>query len=249
MAAKKFDFKKAVTDLLFAMGGQISVDGPGGYTFVMETAAGPLRVQVHDDWLAARFDDVSAATKLVATGSLNKFSGKWNWHYTKPTFDDVVELARELAGVLVDDEDLEECIGDGEPGENTAFRYGYRDADNYNTNAQVVLRGGFTRRDVRVLIACSDRDGHNYFIPGQVGLSDLQDSFADASMWLDERDHPYHEIHAIEPIDAAASDDAMTVKDLVAKFVAVACDGSWDDNYKPAAYEVMKSRAEAQGHA
>ncbi len=256
MGKSKFDFKAAASSLLYRMGANLPALGedrlPFGYAFSFDTQAGRLLVTVYDDWVAAMFENPKAAAELVGDDArLNKNSGKWNWHFTDPTADSLVELARGFAGVVVSDEEIEDLVDDsfldeGE-GDATLFRYGYRDADNYKTNSKVVLAGGFTRLDVKVLFACADREGDAYFIPGQVGLADLQDNFSGCeSMWLDERDHPYHEIHAIEQCDEEPAKDAMTMSDLVARFVAVAAEGGWDDNYKPAMYETMVARAQAQ---
>lgn len=86
----KFDFKAALVEMLVRIGAQPS----DFYDLVLETRAGPLRLAAYDDWLAARFDSPDRAGEVVSAGSLNRFSGKWNWHFTKPTADDVANLER-----------------------------------------------------------------------------------------------------------------------------------------------------------
>lgn len=56
------------------------VDEGAMYPYTVETTAGRLDLNFHDDWLACCFDDVERAKKLVGAGCLNRFSGKWNWH-------------------------------------------------------------------------------------------------------------------------------------------------------------------------
>ena len=48
--------------------------------YAIATIAGELRVTVYEDWLACRFEDVARAQEEVISGSLNSWSGKWNWH-------------------------------------------------------------------------------------------------------------------------------------------------------------------------
>jgi len=57
------------------------------YDFEMDTPAGLLHMSVHNTWLATRFDDVALGTAFTKTcgSSCNRFSGKWNHHFSNGT--------------------------------------------------------------------------------------------------------------------------------------------------------------------
>lgn len=96
MAESKFNFQQAVREMLVRMGARPSES----YELVLDTRAGPLRLEPYDDWLATRFDSPEKAAETVRSGSLNRFSGKWNWHFIKPTADDVEFLEAQLSKVV-----------------------------------------------------------------------------------------------------------------------------------------------------
>lgn len=107
MKAKKTKKTKAglpplvllVRDFLLGLG---AAPGKNGYDFRVETACGPLDVQLYPEWVACRFEDVEAAKSCLPHGSgdrLNPHSGKWNFHYFG--CDDMRRAAREFA-VAVD---------------------------------------------------------------------------------------------------------------------------------------------------
>lgn len=48
--------------------------------YTVTTRAGLLKVYIYDDWIACRFEDVAKAREVVRSGTLNPYSGKWNWH-------------------------------------------------------------------------------------------------------------------------------------------------------------------------
>jgi len=58
---------------------------PGkAWEWQLETKAGPLQITVYDSWIATRFDDVAAATKLLGRSGVspvNGYTGKWNHHF------------------------------------------------------------------------------------------------------------------------------------------------------------------------
>lgn len=97
MPKRKFNFKEALHAMLIRIGAQPS---ERFYDLVLETQAGPLWLSAYDDWLAARFDSPEKAARVVIWGSLNRFSGKWNWHYTKPGQDEVDFLEGLLVKLL-----------------------------------------------------------------------------------------------------------------------------------------------------
>lgn len=88
-----YDFKAAVSRGLANMGAQFF---PHYSTLVnafeLQTTAGSLRCSVDDDTLNTRFYDVDAAKKAGLSGRLNPFSGKWNWVFSNPTEQDVLDL-------------------------------------------------------------------------------------------------------------------------------------------------------------
>ena len=61
------------------------------------------------------------------------------------------------------------------PGPNTLIEYMYRDASNYKKTNVAVLKGRISLGQIG-LIESSLNDGE-FFIPGQVGLQDLQGEF------------------------------------------------------------------------
>lgn len=64
------------------------VEKKNDFIIVISTKAGPLAVNIYDDWLACRFeDDMEKVKEIVLDNRLNKFSGKWNWHFFE--FSDV----------------------------------------------------------------------------------------------------------------------------------------------------------------
>jgi hypothetical protein len=109
---------------------------------------------------------------------------------------------------------------------NTSIRFLYRDASNYKTSAVEILAGVLTDAEKHEIVGLLDLS-EDAFIPGQVGLRDLQE---DLAVYSDGRftsdDRVWHEM--LE--DLADTDDSPTVvltaKDLLAAFRAT--NGSWD---------------------
>src|SRR3546814_7134465 len=62
----------------------------------------------------------------------------------------------------------------------------YRDGSNWKTGAQVTFAGRITRDEISMIL--NARYDDRWFIPGQVGMTDLQDG------WDSQLDHPFHEI-------------------------------------------------------
>lgn len=92
MPKSRFNFRKAVVEMLKRIGASPSET----YDLVLKTRAGPLRLAAYDDWLATRFDSPEQAAGVVCSGSLNRYSGKWNWHFINPTANDVAYLEEQL---------------------------------------------------------------------------------------------------------------------------------------------------------
>lgn len=111
--------------------------------------------------------------------------------------------------------DLPFEFDDKKPGRNTAIQYFYRDASNYKQYCEIVIRGVMSA-DQAAAIA-SKLDGDDGFIPGMVGLVDLQSMLGE---WSDD-DHVFHDICSITRTDAEASlGDGLSVDALVAAFAA-----------------------------
>lgn len=107
------------------------------------------------------------------------------------------------------------------PGKNTAVSYQYRDGSNYKANHVAIFAGEITHDEVlRVLSTCDEGE---WFIPGQVGLPDIQDrlqNFPDP-----EDDHVWHELEAdsFELTDRAPT-EAIDIHAFVERF----CETTWD---------------------
>jgi len=80
------------------------------------------------------------------------------------------------------------------------------------------------------------------FIPGQVGLRDLQDSFGvNNAEWHEEYDHIWHELDAIEWTDKMPDQGLPSARDVLERFRQV----KWDENYLPPFHaELAKRRAD-----
>lgn len=122
------------------------------------------------------------------------------------------------------------------PFANTLFEWQYRDASNYKTSRTTVLKGELSEAERQEIHACLFEG--TFFIPGQIGLADLQNSFQGCtSYWDPDADHIFHEINGLEPTDLPATDD-MTAMDLLAAFRKAAQDG-WDQEYTPSIKDEM----------
>ncbi len=102
--AKKFDFQKACHAMLVELGAvHLQPSQHESDRMTLQTLAGPMQCKSFDDWLHCQFDDEKAAAKIVRSGSFNQLSGKWNWHFTKPTATDLEFLRGVLTELLVED--------------------------------------------------------------------------------------------------------------------------------------------------
>ena len=109
------------------------------------------------------------------------------------------------------------------PAANTKITYIYRDGNNYKTDGQTIFGGAISPADIDKIMSHLDEDGG--FIPGQVGMADLQIQMAGG--WNDDSDHPFHEITAIELTGEPA--DNVAIDKLVRLFSEV----SWDQDHRP----------------
>lgn|SRR3546814_846193 len=103
---------------------------------------------------------------------------------------------------------------------NTVIDYMYRDGSNWKTGAQVIFAGRITRDEISMILNARYDDG--WFIPGQVGMTDLQEG------WDSQLDHPFHEICGFE-LTLAAPDDPREISQFVREFTSV----KWKKRYRP----------------
>jgi hypothetical protein len=81
-------------------------------------------------------------------------------------------------------------------GRHTLIEYMYRDASNYKQTNVVLLDGRLTEAQIEKILA--SLDDKQFFIPGQVGLQDLQGEFEHGAGWHEQDDHVWHELQTIE---------------------------------------------------
>jgi hypothetical protein len=69
-------------------------------TFAVPTRAGTLHITPFGNWIACRFQDPPAASRLL-DGHCNPHSGKWNFHYQRITAEEAfLDFATALNTVL-----------------------------------------------------------------------------------------------------------------------------------------------------
>jgi hypothetical protein len=101
---------------------------------------------------------------------------------------------------------------------NTRLSYHYRDQRNCRQYTSIVLAGTVTWEQIEPYLA-----KQHSFIPGQLGLEDLQLRFA-----LPGRDQPWHQIGAadIKATDAVPT-VLLTADELAERFAQTPWDNSW----------------------
>lgn len=104
---------------------------------------------------------------------------------------------------------------------NTKISYMYRDADNYKTWNEEVLKGEISAQQLMTIVDCLE--DKMYFIPSQVGLPEVR--FDDVT----EADHCWFELCPEQDFSTTAHEPTidMTVDKLVERFQAAK--GRWDD--------------------
>lgn len=96
---KKVKFQELVRSELMLRGARPSTIADW-YELEIDTVAGMLQITPKDNWVACRFENVALAKKLVVHGVLNRYSGKWNFHFIDPTLDDVGFFLEQLDMIL-----------------------------------------------------------------------------------------------------------------------------------------------------
>lgn len=153
----------------------------------------------------------------------------------------VITLAPLLAAHHEHDADFGE-------GKNVMVELMYRDASNFKAHGEAVIAGPVANPGILALLHhAADHEDNDFIIPGQIGLPDLQNSFNEGqAQWDDDRDHPWHELHAV-----FLTDDEPTVEItwpvLQEKLVDfIVGKDKWNENHRPDGYEDMvKRRSEA----
>jgi hypothetical protein len=94
---------RLVQQHLLQCGGQVVDYGPlagAPVTFAVPTRAGTLHVTSFGNWIACRFQDPAAATRLL-NDRCNPHSGKWNFHFPRVTAEEAfLDFATALNTVL-----------------------------------------------------------------------------------------------------------------------------------------------------
>lgn len=96
-----FNFEAAMHNALVDLGAIETVGLGDHYPLYFDTIGGFLLVHVNEDWVACRFDDIKAANANIHFGSLNPYSGKWNWHFEKVGQREVDFVAEQIRKILV----------------------------------------------------------------------------------------------------------------------------------------------------
>jgi hypothetical protein len=106
---------------------------------------------------------------------------------------------------------------------NTRIHYMYRDASNYKKHTDIVVAGVITFDQIKDFLQDDE-----FFIAGDVGLSDLQTQWGDEGYkFSTEDDHVFSELSEedFEPTEDAPT-VGITAGELLANFVRIG--GKWD---------------------
>lgn len=133
-------------------------------------------------------------------------------------------------------------------GRNTRIDYLYRDGENNKVGGHAIFAGScdIPLQDAFVKAALHDDGGDmGSFIPGQVGLRDLEADFVTdgPAMWSPDRDHPVHEILAITCTDDPPT-DPRTINTFLLEF-RKASQAGWDLGWRPSFHAEMAAAFEA----
>jgi len=143
----------------------------------------------------------------------------FNFVSKMPACDDRSELIK----LFLEYADKLSKIKDEPVERNTMLEYLYRDAANWKTWNTVVLKGEMTDEMFKEMCECCE-DGHEMFVPEQLGLDLIRDWETTAD------DHPYAELCAFTIVPNKPTTD-MTVEELLDRFRKA------KDNWHPEDYE------------
>jgi hypothetical protein len=253
-----FEFMSAC-DRTFSLFGAAYEEKDHPYAWTFDTGAGALYCHAIEDGAFCRFAHPDRAKAIIGAGSLNPYSGKWNWHYNKPGLDELLDLQRHLIRVVrvpqcVDNMVMayqEALSGLGSPKTDTVLAYQYRDATNNTISSEVRLCGQPDTWDVgnrlRALLMLLERSSGNIsFIPGQLGLPDLQETFGECKgHWDSELDQPWHSFTGLRPIRKDALSEQvplMSYDQFTKNLVQLTTGPGWDETYLPPSHPRMTRR-------
>lgn len=241
MTSKKTTFQAAVERIVDRMG---CVPDPS-YGRRLETVAGALHITPYDTWVATRFEDVARAKSKVGQGSLNPYSGKWNWHFSPTELQDPQTCARvvfnALTGVLPDHErygPIQSVSGEPyDPGKpySVVLTYGYEGRLGESERKRVVFQPDrpIQQFGARSLIHAANLQKEGaFFVPGQVGQEDLQTRL----LSCDPQDEtPFHKIVSIQFTQDEPPTQAASFGEFLTRCIDVALSNKgWDDKHRPA---------------
>lgn len=207
----------------------------GGYQ--VETLAGPCLFKLQAGYLVGEFARPKIAHALVE--SADPVTGQW---IIAEANAECLEAFCSVAGILRDLPRYGELGPDAGTrlGSSVRISYLYRDL------AGSVIGGavGFAPENRRcmhishafVRLCVPDDRGYGVcFVPGQVGVKDLQDAFIDsAPSWNPDVDHPMHEVTGFEWDSRAAQTDSRTFSEFVAECAQLVFSGEgWKADYLP----------------
>ncbi len=234
-----------------------AVPWPARYCSRFMTLAGPLDATVYDGWIATRFEDVARARALlgvVGEGAINPHSGKWNMHFHEHELKRPAECAqkvfRRLASVLpvsdlygADQRVSQQHQYAPDKPSHVVLQYQYRCGEDEPVQHSVVFQAGDCAIvfNARALIYATGAElGETSFVPGQVGLPDLQ---GDLTCWDPDRDTPFHEITGISWTQTASATDERTFDEFVDECVAVVLSrDAWAVDYRPPFSDEVRAR-------
>lgn len=75
----EFPFQQKITDLILSVGATPA--DRSTYKYQLQTSCGMLFIQPYRDWIATRFDEPARVPRDI---TINRYSGKWNFHPASP---------------------------------------------------------------------------------------------------------------------------------------------------------------------
>jgi len=120
------------------------------------------------------------------------------------------------------------------PMQNTKVSYLYRDGGNNKISRDVVIAGAMTSSQIAMFWEKCDReiDDHPSFVPGQIGLPDLQAGDEGKYPWIEDIDHPWHILQAIEHTDEEPT-IRLSAEDLASELEEIEKVEGWDRDHRP----------------
>lgn len=218
MSMKSTAFKSQIEAAIRHVG---AVPCNGGlYDFQLESQGGPLLLTAYEDWVAMLFLDVERAKRVVHTGSLNRHSGKWNWHFVPHAGE---AQAREVFAAIASVLPPPGRYGDlaaGLPDSAASFSLVLRWADPDGVREAVFRPDHLRGSDIRTFVGACDRLGEfAWFAPNLVGLEAGPSTAGGV-----------REVVGLEWTQDKAPTDTRTFGAFVEQCVEVALCGGWGEH-------------------